>query len=252
MDTEVITSRQNPRVKQLIALSERKERVRSGLHRIEGERLVLDALESGAHFHEVFLSQRRTELAERFSGLPLTMLDDRLFDQLSDTVRPQGIAAVVETPKAAMEIPSDGLVVALDGVQDPGNLGAILRSCDAFGVKELLLSPGCADAYGPKALRAAMGSSYHLPLVQEVTLTDAIERFRMADYITVCGHLSGEETLPKLNGKALLVIGNEGNGVSEPVCAACYRYRLPMKGKAESLNAAVAAAILVYALSERI
>ena len=142
----------------------------------------------------------------------------------------------------------NGLVVVLDGVQDPGNVGAILRSADAFGATGLLLSPACADAYAPKTLRAAMGSTYHLPVWQGELLPE-LSSMRLQGFTALCGDLNGSETLPPLASSVALVIGSEGSGVSAEVIAVCEGYRLPMRGRAESLNASVAAGVLLYVVS---
>ena len=139
-------------------------------------------------------------------------------------------------------------VLLLDGLQDPGNLGTILRTADAMGAVGLLLGSGCADPYAPKPLRAAMGSIYHMPVWQGDLPTE-IEKLKRQDYTLVCGHLKGEGTLPAATERMCLAIGNEGNGVSDNVADMCHKYRLPMYGFAESLNAAVAAGILIYELA---
>lgn len=142
------------------------------------------------------------------------------------------------------------MIVALDRVQDPGNLGTILRTADAMGAAGLLLGAGCADPYAPKPLRAAMGSIYHLPVWQG-ELEGEIPRLVQQGFTCICGHLKGGDTLPKVGERCVLVIGNEGSGVSDPVAAQCHKYRLPMYGFAESLNASVAAGILIYELAKQ-
>ena len=135
--------------------------------------------------------------------------------------------------------------MALDRVQDPGNLGTILRTADAMGAAGLLLGGGCADPFGPKVLRSTMGSVYHIPLWQG-ELTAELAKLREAGFSLICGHLAGTEVLPEVGDKCVLIIGNEGSGVSDEVADMCKKYRLPMYGRAESLNASVAAGILMY------
>jgi len=135
-------------------------------------------------------------------------------------------------------------------VQDPGNVGTILRTADALGASALFVGSGTADPFSGKTLRAAMGSTYHLPIYTGDAV-EAVQALRKQGFTCICGHLKGESTLPRLSSKTALVIGNEGNGVSDTVAEACTLYKLPMRGHAESLNAAIAAALLIYELSNR-
>ena len=161
------------------------------------------------------------------------------------------VCATVKTPDQPIpEYYPAGLIVALDCVQDPGNLGTILRTADAMGACGLLLGEGCADPYAPKPLRAAMGSIYHIPVWQG-NLENEAARLAAQGFTLVCGHLKGTDVLPEPGEKCVLVIGNEGNGVSDAIAAQCEKYRLPMYGFAESLNASVAAGILIYELARK-
>ena len=244
----VIESRANERVKEARKLLQRKERKESGLHLIEGDKLVREAVSSGARVVSCFLE-------EGFSFPPpesaaLHVVSRAVLESLCESQTPQGVVAVVETPPLTPpEAYPPGLVVVLDGVQDPGNVGTILRSADAFGAAGLLLSPACADPYAPKTLRAAMGSTYHLPVWQG-ELTSELSRMKQQGFFALCGDLRASETLPPLQESVALVIGSEGNGVSAEVAALCAGYRLTMRGRAESLNASVAAGVLLYVVSE--
>lgn len=243
----VIESRSNERVRGARRLLQRKERKEAGLHIIESEKLVREALLSGAKLTALFVEDGF--VFDASANVPLYAVTRGVLESLCESQTPQGVAAVVETPSLdpPVEYP-EGLYVLLDGVQDPGNVGAILRSADAFGAKGALLSPACADPYAPKTLRAAMGSTYHLPVWQG-DLASELQKLRAQGFLPVCGDLRGSETLPPIPARAALVIGSEGSGVSEEVAALCARYRLPMRGRAESLNAAVAAGVLLYILS---
>ena len=208
----VIESRANERVKEARKLLLRKERKSSGLHLIEGDKLVREAVASGARIGAIF-----AEDGFAFStpeGAVTYFVTRSVLESLCESQTPQGVVAVVETPPLT---PPDtypaGLVVVLDGVQDPGNVGAILRSADAFGAAGLLLSPACADAYAPKTLRAAMGSTYHLPVWQG-ELAPELAKMKRQGFTALCGDLRGSETLPKLSASVALVIGSEGGGVS--------------------------------------
>ncbi|MBO4384538.1 MAG: RNA methyltransferase [Clostridia bacterium] len=247
----MITSVKNESVKALKALLSRKGRREAGLHLIEGERLVFDALASGVAPASIFVSEKRPDIAARLAeaGAAFETVSEGVMASVSDTDTPQGLIASVRTPDTTPpeEYPA-GLVVALDRVQDPGNLGTILRTADAFDAAGLLLSEGCADPWSPKAARSAMGSAYHIPVWQG-ELTDELKKLKAQGFFAVCGHLKGREALPELPEKRVLIIGNEANGVSDEASEGAYLYRLPMKGRAESLNAAAAAAVLIYLMS---
>ena len=243
----IIESRTNERVKDARRLLLRKERKRTGLHLIESEKLVREAIGSGAHMQTCFIE-------DGFAFMPpadtVTLTVSRsVLESLCESRTPQGVVAVVETPPLTPpdEYPA-GLIVALDGVQDPGNVGTILRTADAFGAVGILLSSTCADPYAPKTLRAAMGSTYHLTVWQN-ELPEELRHMQAQGFFALCGDLKGSETLPVLSHKTVLVIGSEGQGVSDAVASLCTRYRLPMRGKAESLNASIAAGILLYVVS---
>ena len=248
----IITSTSNERAKRLRVLKAKAGRRESGLHLIEGERLVFDAVSSGAEIVYALVSEGREDIAERLtgSGIGFDYASENVMRSVCDTETPQGVCAAVNTPDT--EPPAlypAGLIVALDRLQDPGNLGTILRTADAFGAAGLLVGSGCTDPFSPKALRAAMGSTYHIPVWQG-ELAAELPRLKLAGADLICGHLNGSEELPPLSGNRVLVIGNEGAGVSDEVASLCTLYRLPMRGRAESLNAAVAASILIYKLSE--
>ena len=244
----LIESRNNPIVKSVRALSGAKARRALGLHRIEGEKLVLDAIASGAQIDTVFIEEGAAfALPEGVRTLTVTR---PVMDSMTESVTPQAIAATVRTP--AMSPPEaypHGLIVLLDGVQDSGNAGTILRTADAFDAAGVLFSHGCADPFAPKTLRAAMGSTYHLPLWHGDAATELC-RMRAQGFFALCGHLNGSEALPALPRDVALVIGSEGRGASDATADECVLYRLPIRGHAESLNAAVAAGVLMYVVSE--
>ena len=240
----IVTSRSNERVKNARALQDAKARRETGLHLIEGDKLVSDAIASGARVRTVFMK----EGAKAFDGIETVVVSDSVMDAISSAKTPQNLCAVAETPDCACpETYPEGLVVVLDRLQDPGNVGTIIRTADALGASCVLISPDSVDPFSPKALRAAMGSTYHLPIYIG-SLNGALSRLREQGFCCICGHLKGSETLPAITKRTALVIGSEGQGVSDETAAFCTRYRMPMRGRAESLNAAVFAALMMQTI----
>ena len=243
----IIQSRQNPKIKAVRSLLTAKGRKETGLHLIEGVRLVRDALQSGANIIDLFILQGLQ--VPDLGGFPVTFVSEEVIAAITDSKSPQGIVAVVRTQ--SLELPSQytgSFLLLLDNIQDPGNMGTILRSADAFGVSGVFLSSDCTDPFAPKALRSAMGSTYHLP-IWKGNAESALKQMISEGYLPICGHLQGTGTLPGQTEKIVLVIGNEGNGVRDSISSQCLRYKIPMFGNAESLNASVAAGILMYAIS---
>ncbi len=249
----LITSRNNPHIKDARALKSKKGREAQLAHLIEGPKLLKEAVISGKTIRTGFIEEGH-ELYEALlsgSGAITHIVTRSVLESICSTETPQWVAAIVETPDTTPpEIYPTGMLIALDAVQDPGNLGTILRTADAMGASGVLLSPGCADAFSPKAIRAAMGSTYHLPIWQAENLKDALQRLRNDGYTCICGHLQGQEVLPHPTDRCVIVIGNEGNGVAEENAALCALVRLPMYGQAESLNASMAAGLLMYEVAK--
>ena len=243
-----ITSRTNPRVQRARSLRESKYRRETGCHFIEGDKLVREALTSGAALETVFV--REGYPGERDFPCEMIEVTDGVMDALATAGTPQSLCAVARTPAAALPQTFRGTVLLLEDVQDPGNVGTLIRTADALGAGAVILSPRCADPFSPKTLRASMGSVYHLP-VYVADIPAAIRTLNAQGYTCLCGHLKGSEVLPPKTDRMALLVGNEGNGVTDASAALCYCYRLPMPGKAESLNAAVFGSILLYELTRK-
>ena len=262
MNLLAIQSNSNPIVRQLRSLHQRKARQHSGMFLAEGPKIVEEALRSGETLLHVLL---REEDREAFSPLlqriqqeqPAALcyvVNDKVLHAVSDAQTPQGIVAAIALPPQQQALPGAGFGLYLDALQDPGNVGAMLRSADALGVDWLLLGGACADPYAPKTIRAAMGSTFHLPIYQHADGCAALRALADQGYLLLAADLHGASSLPPtLPGRTLLMIGNEGRGLSaEALALADLRYRLPMKGRAESLNAAACAAILLYECALRL
>ena len=246
---DIITSRDNARVKALAALRHNRDRLEQSRYIVEGEKLVDEAVAYADVETLMFAEHDAVKYAERYSGVVCEklVLADHVFDKVCDTRTPQGVIATVKMPPDRMpEGLLEGFVVALECIQDPGNLGAILRSANALGALAVVLLPGCASWHSPKVVRASMGAQFHIPIIG-MTL-DELLLHKNGRYF-IAADVNGSETAPTKHVNTVLLIGNEGAGLSEQLLAAAdYKYRLPMKGKAQSLNAAVAAGIIMYKL----
>jgi TrmH family RNA methyltransferase len=259
MHTE-ITSPQNPRVKEWAQLLERKGRDRQQRYLVEGPHLVEEALRSHAPVATVLYALSRgvpaglQELAA--PGIEWVGVSDAVLAKLADTQTPQGVLAVVEkVPVTADQFlrTSRSLVVALDAVQDPGNVGTIIRCADAVGADGVVLGRGCVDLYNPKTIRSTMGSLFHLPIV-EADLGDVLPRARETGARIVGTSLQATRSCYEtdLAQPVWLIFGNEGQGMSartaslvtDPVI-------IPMHGQAESLNVAMAATVLLFEASRQ-
>lgn len=245
-----ITSVKNPLIKLLRSLSNRTARMETGLILVEGEVMIREALACGLALREAVGVQEKAPFLEMLPGrahiVPASVLT-----AVSDTKSPQGVCAAFEMRASIAPDALPDRVVALDGVQDPGNVGTIWRTADAAGVQAILLGAGCADASSPKVLRSAMGSAFRLPSVRTDALSQILSRMREKGYAILASALDGADFYQMGNpGKRfVLVIGNEARGISDGVRAqATQLVRLPMRGGAESLNAAVAAGIMMYEL----
>ncbi|MDO5323342.1 MAG: RNA methyltransferase [Clostridia bacterium] len=247
-----ITSAKNPAVQRLRSLKDAKARRETGLFLVEGEVMIREALGCGLKLIELAAEEAHADFAQAVCGGARGFIVTRsLLETICDTRTPQGVCAAFELPEPVTLENLPERIVALDGVQDPGNLGTIWRTADAAGFQALLLGAGGADPLSPKVQRAAMGSGFRVPFCHAPELADALLQLRQRGYRVFASDLSGADFYahPDAGEKFVLVIGNEARGISAAVReAADFRVKLPMRGGAESLNAAVAAGIMMYEL----
>ena len=250
MNTERITSRRNPLAVRLKRLgTDKKARRAEGRFLCEGVKLVEEALRWGAEV-ELLAAAEGAALPP---GLPpetrRVELSAELLDYVSTVDTPQGVLALCRTPETAppAELPP-GRYLVLDGVQDPGNVGTIWRTADAFGAQGLFLLPGCAEPFSPKTVRSTMGACFRLPVweAELETLSALLGRAGLPLYATALRHDTEDLRSVPLD-RAAVVIGSEGRGVSPAVLAACEKtLKIPMRDRCESLNAAAAAAVVLW------
>jgi len=253
----MITSKDNPQVKAAVRLRESvRARREQGLFFLEGFRLCADAIASGYLPQTLFL----TEAARQKYGVPeppalsdeaCLLIADSVAQKLGGTNTPQGIFGIFQITKMQENFwQPGGKYIALEQVQDPGNLGAIARTAEALGLAGMLVSSGC-DVHHPKALRASMGSLLRLPLMETDNLAGVLVSCALPCYAAVPDNVAKPVGLCDFSKGAVVVIGNEGNGLSSEAIAACAasgggNITVPMRGRAESLNAAAAATILMW------
>lgn len=248
-----IDSPANPRFKDLRQLVESsRERRKAGRSVLDGAHLVTAYLEHVGTPQQVAVSRRGLESPEirallgRMRDAETIMLDDALFKALSPVVTPTGILAVIETPRAQPIPPGMNCCVMLEDLQDPGNLGSILRTCAAAGIGHVLLSRGSVHAWSPRVLRAAMGAHFALAIYEGIDLAAAASDFPGKRIATK--QLSPRTLFDTdLSGDLAFLFGNEGAGLSPGLLAAANAVvSIPMPGKAESLNVAAAAAVCLF------
>jgi RNA methyltransferase, TrmH family len=257
----MIESQANPHVKHIRSLAaDRKDRRRERLFVLEGVRLVADALAGGAELQLALYAP--DQLAQTVAGQallqqlePLTTAHSasaQVVAAASDTVHPQGVVALARWPQ--VEPGKPGIILVLDAIQDPGNMGTLLRSAEAVGVAEVLGIAGTVDVYSPKVVRAAMGAHMRLAITQDLDWDAAAERLAFVDHVYAA---DAAATMPYFAADwrqpSVLIIGNEAHGLSEDARALARNLiGIPMQGRAESLNAAVAGSVVLFeALRQR-
>lgn len=255
-----ITSRDNAVVREIRRLlGDAKQRRESGLFVLEGARLCEEAARY-ADVRTVLYTERSARQypqileALRKTGAETTELSDSLANYIADTENPQGVFCVCRMPQNTMPpIDPQGRYLALENVRDPGNLGTIIRTAEAFGLDALLLSEGCCDVYNPKVLRGSMGGVLRLPIAAVGELPQAIASWNAQGLRTlacVADRTAQSVTSAQLGKGCVCLIGNEANGLTaEAQAASTARVTIPMGGRAESLNAAVAACIVLWELN---
>ena len=248
----MITSSGNSQIKRVMQLNARgKLRREEGVFVAEGIKLFR---ETPPELREkTFVSETCAEEHQKLlEGIPCERVEDHLFARMCDTKTPQGILSVVRMPSYTWEEVTGGetpLLLVLEDLQDPGNVGTILRTAEGAGVTGVLLSRGCADLFQPKTIRSTMGSIYRMPFYRADNLPEAVERLKAQGVRTYAAHLDGQHSYLQADYRkaSAFLIGNEGNGLSRELSeAADELIRIPMEGRVESLNAAVAAAVLMY------
>lgn len=249
-----IESKDNNLFKETKKLKERKNRNKNNKYIIEGFRLVEEAFKANLTIEYLIVTKEDNEKMDTYIGKYLNsntkiyLMSDGLFKELISTEQPQGILAVANMKDNILK--DDGSFYLLcDKVQDPGNLGTIIRTAHAAGIDGIILTKGTVDIYNDKTVRATMGSLFYLPVVYDDDNLSLIKDLKEKDFKIVVTSLETDKDFYEedLKGKVVLTVGNEGNGVSDEVYElADTKVKIPMPGNAESLNVAVASSIIMY------
>ena len=247
---ERITSRQNPLIARLRKLgTDKKARRAQGAFLCEGTKLVGEALRWGAPLDTLVVAEGTKPPAGLPEGVRVVEVPADVLKSVSTVDTPQGMLALCRTPELTPpQVLAAGRYLVLDGVQDPGTVGTVWRTADAFGAEGLILLPGCAEPFAPKTVRATMGACFRLPVweLELEELTALLGRSGLPLYATALRADTADLRRADLTGGAV-VIGSEGRGVSSQVLAACgATLKIPMRERCESLNAAVAAAVVLW------
>ncbi|MCH5275087.1 MAG: RNA methyltransferase [Lachnospiraceae bacterium] len=259
----MITSTSNSHIKQLVQWqSKARERRRDGVFVAEGLKMLEEA--PPRLIREIYLTQelmvslengktdRERTLLNKIKAAGFETVADEVMKRAADTQTPQGVLTVLQQPSYEQEkilSAENGLYLLLEDLQDPGNLGTILRSGEGAGITGVIMTKGTVDIFNPKTIRATMGSVFRVPFLYVESLSDILEEMRRRKIATYAAHLQGKDSYDAFSysGSTAFLIGNEGNGLKEETAAlADFCLRIPMEGRLESLNAAVSASLLVY------
>lgn len=250
----MITSAGNAQVKNVIQLNQKaKARREQGLFVAEGRKMFREAPRSW--IHKVYVSSTAAEdetLGKELQGLSWEVVEDKVFRQMSDTKTPQGVLSLLKIPSYSPETlfsRENPLLILLEDLQDPGNVGTIVRTAEGAGADGILLTKNTADLFNPKVIRSTMGSIYRMPFYQIENQEALLAVLKERSIRSFAAHLKGERSYDRedYRGGSIFFIGNEGNGLSQELSAkADCLIQIPMAGQVESLNAAMAAGILMY------
>jgi TrmH family RNA methyltransferase len=250
-----ITSNTNPKIKQIITWQKKaKSRTEQGIFIVEGIRMFREIPREQileVYVSETFLQQLSgKEVAKQYEVIEVS---DSVFAHMTQTQTPQGILAVVKQNQWTLEQlltkSKNPLFLVIENIQDPGNLGTMLRSGEAAGITGIIASKGTVDLYNPKTVRSTMGSIFRVPMVYTEDLPRTIRQLQQEGIVVYAAHLEGAVSYDELDytNPSAILIGNEGNGLSEEAAnASDRRIKIPMEGQVESLNAAISSAVFLY------
>lgn len=253
---QIITSKDNEIIKNIRKLKEKKYRDANNEYLIEGIKLIKEAVEEKAKIKLIVVCEESIEdgdidqkLLYEIAKYDCIYVNKKVFSILTDVQNPQGILAVIEKKNNEEDINyKEDIIVVLDGIQDPGNLGTILRTIDSVGLSQVIVSKETADSYNPKVVRSTMGAIFRVNVIESEDLLQTLKNLKKHKYKIMATSLETNNSVYDVEyNKKVIVIGNEANGVSKNVLEyADEKIKIPMLGKTESLNASVATSIILY------
>ncbi|MDR2395130.1 MAG: RNA methyltransferase [Endomicrobium sp.] len=248
----IITSTQNSIFKQILKLQDKKFRDKNNCFFIEGKKQI-EEIPKDWNIKQILISEKHKNSINNFKNV--TSLSEHLFNKLSTTKSSQGIITIVEKRHYKIEdiIKNIGMFIILENIQDPGNLGTIIRSAAAFDAKAVFVSKGSVDIYSDKTLRSTMGSIFHIPVLDNIDIKNILAVMKKEKITVFAASLNGEKYLNniKVPKKCAFIIGNESNGITnETENLADELIKINIPGKCESLNAAIASSIIMYEITK--
>ncbi len=253
---QVITSKENEQIKAIRKLKDKKYRDETGLYIVEGIKTINEAIAENADIQTIVIcydSNEQEELKQKMlysvAKFNILYVDERVFEWISQVMHPQGILAVIKKKSKQEYINVDeDIIVALDNIQDPGNLGTIIRTVDSAGLSQLIITKDTADPYSAKVVRSTMSGIFRVNILETEDLPSMLEDLKQKGYRIIETSLNTNKTIYDVSyEKAVIVIGNEANGIcNEVLNVADEKVKIPMLGRTESLNAAVATGIVLY------
>lgn len=252
---QIITSKDNENIKSIKKLKERKYRDLNNEYIIEGIKILKEAIQEKAVIKKIVICEEclanniiDEKLLYEIAKYDCLYVSKKIFEGLTDVSKPQGILAVVEKNNKKDINYNEDIIVALDGLQDPGNLGTILRTLDSANLSQVIVSKDTVDVYNPKVVRSTMGAIFRVNIVEAENLKETLKEMKRHKYKVMCTDLTASKNIYEIDyNKKILVIGNEANGISKELLdMADEKIIIPMLGKTESLNASVATSIIVY------
>ena len=253
---QTITSKDNELIKHIRKFKDKKYRDESNEYVVEGVKLVEEAVKENAKIKQIIVCEDTTRTYEIPTHIMLEIakyecisVSDKIFNIITQVTNPQGIMAIIEknAQNAKIDYTQD-IIVVLDDVQDPGNLGTILRTVDSIGLNQIIVSKGTADAFNSKVVRSTMGAIFRIKIIEVENLAQAIKEMRKHHFKLMVTSLQTKNSIYDIDfNKKIIVIGNEANGVSKEIQdMADEKAKIPMLGRTESLNASVAAGVVMY------
>ena len=253
---QIITSKDNEIIKNVRKLKEKKYRDQNNEYIVEGVKMIKEAILEEAKIKLIVVCEDNAhsgaidkKILYEIAKYECIYVSKKVFDLISDVQTPQGMLAVIEKENSEDKIDfAEDVIVVLDGIQDPGNLGTILRTIDSVGLKQVIVSKETADSYNPKVVRSTMGAIFRVKVIESNNLIDTLKNMKKHKYKIMATSLETDHSIYDVDyNKKVIVIGNEANGVSQDILEyADEKIKIPMLGKTESLNASVATAVILY------